>query len=113
MHISRDVEAESTGTVRLSPVAKMTWMGMCFLDLTAWGQMRFSSLASWNLWTGGQPPIHDLPPLPSPWALLAIPWVPRGGPSEAPGHGLGMENKIQANRCLPLEAQASNRQEQC
>lgn len=35
---SRDVEAESTRTGRLSPVAKMTWTGMCFFDLTAWGQ---------------------------------------------------------------------------
>lgn len=33
--ISRDVEAESTEMVRLLPVARMTWIGMCFLDLTA------------------------------------------------------------------------------
>jgi hypothetical protein len=41
--ISHDVEAESTVMVRLSPVTKMTWMGMCFLDLTAWGQMKTQS----------------------------------------------------------------------
>lgn len=32
---SRDVEAESTMTVRFCPVTRITWMGMCFLDLTA------------------------------------------------------------------------------
>lgn len=37
---SRDVEAESTMTVRFSPVAKVIWIGMCFLDLTAWGQTK-------------------------------------------------------------------------
>ena len=37
---SRDVEAESTMTVRLSPVAKLIWIGMCFLDLTAWARTK-------------------------------------------------------------------------
>lgn len=62
-HTSRDVEAESTMTIRLSPVTKMTWIGMCFLDLTAWGQMKTQALGP-----GGQ---LTIPPVPKP--LLAHP----------------------------------------
>lgn len=41
-------------TVRFSPVTKMTWMGMCFLDLTAWGQTETQALC---LQARGQLPI--------------------------------------------------------
>lgn len=59
---SRDVEAESTETVRLSPVAKVTWIGTRFLDLTAWGQTKTQVLYPGGSWT-------QLPALvlPEPW----------------------------------------------
>ena len=59
---SRDVEAESTETVRLSLVAKVTWIGTCFLDLTAWGQTKTQVLYPGGSWT-------QLPALvpPEPW----------------------------------------------
>ena len=91
---SRDVEAESTTTVRFSPVAKVIWIGMCFLDLTACGQTKTQVLcprrplgsavcagAPGTLrWEAGPPA-----PLPNPQPLRAHAlgfW--EAGPSEAP-----------------------------
>lgn len=54
---SREVEAESTMTIRFSPVTRMMWIGMCFLDLTAWGQMKTLALGP-----GGQ--ANTPPPRP-------------------------------------------------
>lgn len=86
---SRDVEAESTMTVSLSPVTKMTWIGMRFLDLTAWGQMEIQAAGLNCLpWSFQNPETQGRPAIPSspqPTALLVRPrGFPRAGPSQAP-----------------------------
>lgn len=58
-------------TVMFSPVTKMTWIGMCFLDLTAWEQMKTQSLSSRYPWA--QWPVPEAGPLsPSLPKVLAI-----------------------------------------
>lgn len=78
---SLDVEAESTIMVRLSPVAKVTWMGMCFLDLTAWGRQRLRSSAQeapglscprWSSWSPG-PEGQPTTLFPAWWPCRPIP----------------------------------------
>lgn len=79
---SRDVEAESTVTVRFSPVTKLMWIGMCFLDLTAWGQMITQ-------------PLPRGPPGLSCWPTASRTWLPE------PAHSLPVP-KVLATRCWQL-----------